>query len=289
MGSTRNRKPSLADTTSDASKTETIKIAVFDNNPIFRAGIVHVLNAEPGMEVVMESGSALDLLELGGGLSPDIIILDADIIAAEMNLWSSIHRICPAVNILAMAFNLDHEQVLAAFAVGARGYILKGVGAPELLEAVRALYRSEGYVSPALGAMMLANASLEGRFKREFKGANASPLAQLTFREGEIFDLLAAGLTNKEIGRHLNVAEKTIKGYVTHIFEKLHVRNRVEAAMLSRSETKPHVARRTWRVVAPPSHVGGKDGSTSVPVTGGLVAGSKGGLPQRRNGQSPNG
>ena len=287
MDSIPKCKPSFTD--GEASEPGIIKIAVFDNNPLFRAGIVHVLNAEPVMEVVMESGSALDLLELGGGPSPDIIVLDADVMAAENHLWNTIHRICPSVAILVMAFNLDQEQVLMAFAVGARGYILKGVRGPELIEAVCALHRSEGYVSPALGAMMLANASLEGRFKREFKGANASPVPQLTFRESEIFDLLAAGLTNKEIGRRLNVAEKTIKGYVTHIFEKLHVRNRVEAAMLSRSEAKPHVAQRPWRVVALTPNVNGKDGPNAVPLSNSLITGPKGVLPQRRNGEAPNG
>jgi DNA-binding NarL/FixJ family response regulator len=109
-------------------------------------------------------------------------------------------------------------------AAGARGYILKGATALDLVAAVRALHCNDGYVSPALGAMMLANASHESRVKR----APASALAQLTFREGAIFKLLAAGLKNREIGRRLGVTDKSIK------IEKLHAGNRVEAAMLSR-------------------------------------------------------
>jgi len=99
------------------------------------------------------------------------------------------------------------------------------------VQAVHALHRGEGYVSPDIAAIILTQASLAKRRA----GPNTSLPAQLTFREGEIFNLLASGLTNREIGQRLGVTENTIKRYFTRIFEKLHVRNRVEAAMLSRS------------------------------------------------------
>ena len=83
-------------------------------------------------------------------------------------------------------------------------------------------------MSPDIAAIILTQASLAKRRA----GPNTSLLAQLTFREGEIFNLLASGLTNREIGQRLGVTESTIKRYFTRIFEKLHVRNRVEAAML---------------------------------------------------------
>jgi two-component system, NarL family, nitrate/nitrite response regulator NarL len=245
---------------------------VFDDNPLFRAGIVHVLNAEPDMEVVAEGSSGSNTPRLGAELSLDIVVLDSDLMTADKNLWRSISGLIPDVRILVMAFNPDQEQVLAAFAAGAQGYILKGVSGHELLEAVRALHRSEGYVSPALAATMLANVSLAGRAK----GANANPQAQLTFREEEIFNLLSAGLKNREIGRRIGVTEKTVKRYVTRILEKLHVRNRVEAAMLSEPGAKPPIVQRGGRAVValPYVDVGCKgDSQTATGADAGLVVG----------------
>jgi len=229
--------------------------------------------------------------DTGAELCPDIVVLDSGLMMTDMNLWRSIIGLCPAVKILVMALNADDEQVLAAFAAGARGYVLKGVSGCELLEAVRALHRGEGYVSPALAATMLAKASLAGRMK----GAVASPLNQLTYRESEIFNLLASGLKNREIGRRLDVSEKTIKRYVTRIVEKLHVRNRVEAAMLSKVVSRPQLVpkgQRTMVDLASPIlaplrlDVGRKSGT---PVERGAVAGSNGGAPPRGNGQAPRG
>lgn len=272
-------------TVPEAADRGTIRIVVFDDNPLFRAGIVHVLNAEPDIEIVAEGSSGANGLPFGAERSVDIVVLDSDIVTADKNLWRSVIELRAAVKILVMAFSPDQEQVLATFAAGAQGYILKGVSGRELLEAVRALHRGEGYVSPALAATMLTNAGLAGRTK----GANANPLAQLTFREGEIFSLLAVGLKNREIGRRLSLTEKTIKRYVTRIFEKLHVRNRVEAAMLSKPGAKLQIVQRGRRiVVALPQFDGGRMGNS--PTAAGPVAGqSKGRSPPRGNGQVPSG
>ena len=281
-----SHRSSLTNSTCDARQTETIRIAVFDNNRLFRAGIVHMLNAEPDMEVVLEGGSAFDLAEVSVGFSPDITILDTDVMIAETNLWYSIHRIYPAMDILGMASNLDREGVQAASAIGVRGCILKGASVRELVEAVRTLHRKENNLSPAVGAKTLADVGPESGMKH----TKAGPLAQLTFREGEIFRLLAAGLKNREIGRHLGVTEKTIKCYVTRIFEKLHVRNRVEAAMLSTLDGDSRIVPKERRIsIATPnlcSSLASRDYKCNIPVDGGRIAGgtagSNGGsLPQR--------
>jgi DNA-binding NarL/FixJ family response regulator len=253
---------------------------VFDANPLFRAGIIHVLSAEPDMEVVAEGGSMSDALRRGAELSSDVVILDSDLMTVDMNLWRSIIGICPDVKMLVMAFSVDENQVLAAFAAGARGYVLKGVSGCELIEAVRALHRDEGYVSPALAATMLTKASLAGRMKT----SGASALNQLTHRENEIFDLLASGLKNREIGRRLDVSEKTIKRYVTRIFEKLHVRNRVEAAMLSKAAPRPQPAPKGRRALVDLASPVLESRTVVLPI-----AGSNGGAPQRGNGQAPRG
>ena len=238
---TRDCRSSDTAPTPIAVESDIVRIAVFDDSPLFRAGVVHVLNAEPDLEVVLESGSDSAIRQLATELVLDIVILDSDLMAAGEDVLRYIIGVHPATRFLVMSHSPDPDQVLAIFAAGARGYILKRASRYEFVEAVRALHRNQGYMSPTLGAAILASASLAV----QLKSAIANPMARLTFRESEIFTLLAAGLTNSEIGRRLDVTEKTIKHYVTGIFEKLNVRNRVEAAMLLRPGVKAEIAPRS--------------------------------------------
>ena len=207
-----------------------IKVGVFDENSFFRIGIAHVLNADPEMEVVAEGGSALEALRLSKALAPHVVVLDSTFLEGGFQLAQSITTI-PFVKLLILSFSMGTKQACETFAAGATGYVFKGVSGQELREAVRAINRGERYISPALAAeMMLNQAAVE-------KSDKQNPMARLTHREEQIFGLLCAGLKNQEIGRRLNVAERTVKHYITRIFEILNVRNRVEAAALA-SERK---------------------------------------------------
>src|SRR6266404_7596641 len=181
-----NCRPLARDAAVARSGSDAIRIAVFDESPLFRAGIVHVLSAEPGLKVVAASHT----FDIGSTPLPDVVILDSNIMMGSLGLARSISGLRSSVKILVMAASLDEEQFFSAFSAGARGYLLKGVNEPQLLEAVHALHRGEGYVSPSLAAIMLTQPNLAKRGK----GASTSLLAQLTYREGEIFKLLPAGL-----------------------------------------------------------------------------------------------
>lgn len=207
-------------------RLDRIKVGVFDENLFFRIGIAHSLKADPEMEVVAEGGTALEALRLTRALSPHVVVLDYTFLEGGLKLAQSITAI-PFVKLLILSFSLSTKQAFEAFAAGARGYVFKGVSGQDLREAVRAVNRGEGYVSPALAAdMMMNQTALE-------KGDKQNPMARLSYREGQIFDLLCAGLKNQEIGARLNVAERTVKHYITRIFEILNVRNCVEAAALA--------------------------------------------------------
>ena len=123
----------------------------------------------------------------------------------------------------------DHDLVTMALKLGARGYILKGVGGSELVAIVRAVYDGGSYVSPSLAAKLLSSFDQSGQegCAQRYTRSNS-----LTAREEQILRLIGKGLSNKEIGNELDLKEKTVKHYVTNILQKLHLRNRVEAAVM---------------------------------------------------------
>ena len=189
------------------------------------------------MEVVAEGNAIPE--PVGVSAAADVVIVDGNLLEGHFGTAGSLVALCSRAKVVLLALSANGENMREAFAAGVRGCILKGAGRPELLEAVRDVYRGDGYLSPALAASMMRN--LVGPAKID-SGAKAQHPAQLTYREDQIFRLLAAGLKNKEIGRRLNLSEKSVKRYVTCIFEKLNVRNRVEAAMLSRTTSQPDLA-----------------------------------------------
>jgi DNA-binding NarL/FixJ family response regulator len=137
----------------------------------------------------------------------------------------------PAIKVIMLTASTDEDDLAAAMRAGARGYILKGVAARELVGIVRSVWAGGGYVAPALAAGLLAGLT-GGR-----DGAKTDPLAGLTEREREVLAHVAGGLSNKEVAARLHLSEKTVKHYMTIIMEKLGVRNRTEAALLARGET----------------------------------------------------
>lgn len=212
--------------------TDSIDILVVDDHPLFRQGVVHSLEMDPGFKVVGETASGEEALGLARSLLPDVVLLDVSmpgwngIVTAE-----KIAMACPATAIVMLTGSDDKDKLLAAFKAGARGYVLKGVSAKELAGVVRSAVAGEVYVSPSIAAEMLVSLT---------RGTAPDPLQELTAREREILALIGTGLTNREIGEHIFLSEKTIKHYVTNILQKLQVRSRVEAALVAnRQSQKP--------------------------------------------------
>lgn len=206
--------------------SEAIRILVADDHPLFREGVVHSLEAEPDFSVVGQASSGEDALRMARDLLPDVVLLDigmpgwGGIVAA-----GKISASCPATRIAMLTVLEDEDKLLASFKVGARAYVLKGVSAHELARVVRSVANGEVYVTPSLAAGILLALS--------HNHSSHDPLEGLTERESEILKLVGRGMTNRAIGEQLHLSEKTIKHYVTNILEKLHVRSRVEAAMLA--------------------------------------------------------
>jgi len=215
------------------SPPETIRIAVVDDHPMLRAGVLRTLADEGDFEIVGEGGTAEQAIEIAQQTLPDIVLLDMNMPGSGLYALERIAEACPAVKVIMLTVQEDYDSVTAALKLGARGYILKGVGGPELVSIVRDVYDGGSYVSPSLAAKLLSNFN-----ESVGKGTPDDILGSLTAREEQILHLIGQGLSNKEIGIKLDLKEKTVKHYVTNILQKLHLRNRVEAAVMLQRQTK---------------------------------------------------
>jgi DNA-binding NarL/FixJ family response regulator len=209
--------------------SDVIHVAVADDHPMFRAGVVMSLREEEDIEIVGEASDAATALALARAELPQVMILDINMPGGGLEAARSIAAACPATRIVMLTVSEDEDDLLAAMKAGASGYVLKGAGSSELAGVIRSVHGGEVYVAPALAWGML----------REMRNPRTSPYDELTEREREVLELVAEGLSNQEIGDRLSLAEKTIKHYMTNILGKLQVRSRVEAALLVAREGPP--------------------------------------------------
>lgn len=209
--------------------TEKIRVVVIDDHPLFREGVVNTLRNQPDFVVVGEGISSDDAVRLVLEYLPEAILLDISIPGSGLTAIPQIASKCPFTKIVMLTASDEEDDVMTALKAGAHGYILKGVLGSELSHIIRTVVGGGSYVTPALAASLLAEMTNKSTQKAE-----PNPLDALTEREHQILELVAKGLSNKEIAVELVLAEKTIKHYMTNVLQKLHVRNRVEAALLSK-------------------------------------------------------
>jgi two-component system nitrate/nitrite response regulator NarL len=213
--------------------SEKIRVLLIDDHPLFRDGVVRTLEIDPDIEIVGQGASAQEAIRFSQVLLPDILLLDISIPGGGIPAAQVIACDCPVTRIIVLTASEDEDNLLAAFKAGARAYILKGVSARELLSVLHSVMEGESYVTPALAASLLSEMSEASGKPRSMPG----PLDELTQRERQILELIAIGSSNKEIALKLHLSEKTVKHYVTNILQKLHVRNRVEAALLAQKQS----------------------------------------------------
>jgi two-component system, NarL family, nitrate/nitrite response regulator NarL len=210
--------------------TDRLRVLIADDHPLYRDGVARTLAERAGFQVVGACGSADDAVLLTERHRPDLVLLDVSMPGGGIAAAGRIAALGSATKIVMLTVSERDEDVMAALKAGAHGYALKGVGASELVDIVRMVASGGSFVSPTLAARLLRAMQNPDRGDR----SSADPLACLARREEQILELVARGLSNKEVARALDLQEKTIKHYMSSILQKLHVRNRVEAALLAR-------------------------------------------------------
>lgn len=209
-------------------QNDPLRIVIVDDHPLFRDGVARSINESVDLDVVGAGETAADAFALVEKELPDIVCLDISMPGGGIEAARRIGTEFPQVKIVMLTVSEADEDVTAALDAGALGYILKGVSATQLSDALLGIAAERSYISPELAARLL-NAK-NSRMSRE----EIDPIDTLTKREEQILELVAKGMSNKEVGGELNLQEKTIKHYMSNILQKLHVRNRVEAALMAR-------------------------------------------------------
>ena len=211
--------------------TESIRIIIIDDHPLFRAGVAHSLGIEPDFTVIGQAENGEDGIDLAKSLRPDVVMLDVsmpgiDGIATAARIAAALPETC----IIMLTVSENEDSLMAALKAGAHGYVLKGVSSIELRAIIRRVAGGEAYVTPLLAGKMLTELS---------RPSGPAYLEELTKREVEVLELLSQGLANREIGERLHLAEKTIKHHISGILQKLQVRSRTEAAIIALKHAAP--------------------------------------------------
>jgi len=206
-----------------------IRVGVVDDHPLYRDGVIFALESEPDMEIVGQGETAGDACQIAYEQAPDVLVLDMNMPGGGINAVAKITSRSSSTKILMLTVVDDQDDVRNALRKGARGYLLKGTGSSELVNAIRLVSKGQSYVSPSFAAQLI----LSRQADHDGPSDAADRFPELSNREEQILMLILQGLSNRLIGEELGLTEKTVKGYVTTIMERLNVRNRVEAAMLA--------------------------------------------------------
>lgn len=215
-----------------------IKILIVDDHALVRQGLAELLRLQRDLSVIGQARSGEEAVELAAAPRPDIVLMDIEM-PGRFDGVEATRRICaqhPEIKVIVLTMHTEQEYLFEAIKAGAKSYVLKHAEARELLETIRAVYRGETRLEPALALKML----------EEFQRSSAQPpragadYIHLTEREKDILQMLGQGSSNPQIADKLGISEKTVRNRLSIIFDKLHINNRTEAALFAVREGLSH-------------------------------------------------
>jgi DNA-binding NarL/FixJ family response regulator len=206
-----------------------IRVLLVDDHPLFLDGVRAALGSDPSIEILGEAGDVVQALELAEATSPDVVLMDLGLPdGSGIDATRQVVAAVPGVRVLVMTMTTDDDAVVAAMRAGARGFVVKGAGRADLLDAVRTVAAGGAVFSP----------SIADRLGSFFSGLAAQPgrevFPQLSEREREVLELVARGYDNRRVARELFLSDKTVRNHVSAILGKLEAPDRAEAILRAR-------------------------------------------------------
>ena len=212
----------------------TVRVLIADDHPLVRQGLQAALAPLPEVEVVAEAATGQAAIREAVLHRPDVVVMDLQM--PELNgidATRELARAVPTAAVLVLTMYDDDDSVFAAMRAGARGYVLKGAEQQEIARAIAAVAAGEAIFGPAVAARVLTYFATP-------PATTSAPFPELTAREREVLDLLAAGRTNHQIADHLGLSGKTVANHLSAIFAKLQVADRTQAILRARDAGLGH-------------------------------------------------
>ncbi len=204
------------------------RVLVADDHALFRYGMRAMLNSDPQFEVIGEAATGDAAVALSAELGPEIVLMDIQMPGLNgIEATRRIVRADPSIGVVVVTMFEEDDSVFAAMRAGARGYVLKGGDADEVVKVVRAVAEGGARFGPDVARRLMG-------FFSTPKHAPTEVFPELTAREGEVLDLIARGLNNTEIADRLYVSQKTVRNHVSNTFLKLQVADRAQAIIRAR-------------------------------------------------------
>lgn len=226
--------------TAAPARTSPLRLILVDDSEVVRMGLKTLLGGEPSLELVGEAGSVATAVELAVRVKPELVLLDIRL--PDGTGFDACRRILeklPETRVLILTSVAEETMVDDAIRAGANGYLLKEVNGRALIQAIHDVAAGKSILDPAITARVLS-------IIRSTAPGTRNALESLSPQERRVLALIAEGKTNKEVAAEMNLAEKTVKNYLSTVFEKLHVSRRSQAAALYVQQSQdPSFAKRS--------------------------------------------
>lgn len=204
---------------------EPIRVMLVDDHALFRQGLRRLLEDQPDFEVIGEAATGSEAIERAADLMPDVILMDIYMPAGDgLEATRAIRGQLPYARIVMLTVSDEDHNLFEAIKAGAQGYVLKKIEPQDLYDKVRSAARGEAPLSPQMVPKLIAE------FARLTSSSAGGGVEALTRREHDVLAAVARGFSNKEIAASLGLSEYTVRNHLRNIMEKLHLRNRTEAA-----------------------------------------------------------
>lgn len=203
---------------------DSVKVLLADDHALFRSGIAELLQSVPEFEVVGEASDGEEAVRLAAQLMPDIILMDVYMPGMTgLEATREIKKILPYVKIIMLTASGQDKDLFEAVKAGAHGFLMKNMDRDEFFSTLRGTVAGEAAISRSTASRILTEFS-------RLADARATVEARISPRETEVLELVSTGKTNREIASALHISENTVKNHLKNILEKLHLKNRVQAA-----------------------------------------------------------